>query len=120
MSYLAAVFAYVFSSAPSSTSALETEATTFFALGALLSQLRDLYVPTLDAPSSAAPTAVGLGATVARFHSLLLFLDPTVADALDRKNVDLGSFVMRWLTTVFANEVRSPRSLLRPLLGLAR
>ncbi|GAA5849793.1 hypothetical protein JCM9279_002015 [Rhodotorula babjevae] len=108
MSYLAAVFAFVFSAPPSSTSAIESEATTFFALGALLSQLRDLYVPTLDAPSSSAPTAVGLGATVARFSSLLLFLDPTVADALDRKNVDLSAFVMRWLTTVFANEFPLP------------
>ncbi|KPV76684.1 uncharacterized protein RHOBADRAFT_51690, partial [Rhodotorula graminis WP1] len=108
MSYLAAIFAFVFSASPSSTSPLEREAATFFALGGLLSQLRDLYVPSLDTPAASAPTAVGLGATVARFNSLLLFLDPTVADALDRKDVDLSAVVIRWLTTVFANEFPLP------------
>ncbi|GAA5918012.1 hypothetical protein JCM8208_004050 [Rhodotorula glutinis] len=108
MSYLAALFSFVFSANPTSTSPLESEAATFFALGALLSQLRDLYVPSLDTPATSVPTAVGLGATVARFNSLLLFLDPTVAEALDRKGVDLSAVVMRWLTTVFANEFHLP------------
>ncbi|BGP36986.1 hypothetical protein JCM10449v2_000890 [Rhodotorula kratochvilovae] len=109
MSYLAAVPFFVFSAAPSSP--LHAEAATFFVLGALLAQLRDLYVPTLDAPALSAPpaaAAVGLGATVARFNSLLLFLDPAVADALDRKGVDLSALVMRWLTTLFANEFPLP------------
>ncbi|GAA5907202.1 hypothetical protein JCM5296_004984 [Sporobolomyces johnsonii] len=118
MTYLAAVSFYVFSSP--SASALEAEASTFFALGALLSQLRDLYVPTLDGTSSprmlargaafgsglTAPT--GLGATIGRFNGLLMWLDPTVADALDRKGVEMGGVVMRWLTTLFANEFMLP------------
>lgn len=116
MSYLAAIFYYVFASSSSTNddsrpfSPLEVEATTFFALGALLSQLRDLYLPTLDNLSSPpfsapSPTATGLGATVARFNSLLLVIDPPVADALDRKKVDTSGLVMRWLTTMFATEV---------------
>jgi hypothetical protein len=116
MSYLAAIFYRVFSSPASLDDAsrppspLEIEATTFFALGALLSQLRDLYLPPLDnlspPPLSApSPTATGLGATVARFNSLLLVIDPPVADALDRKRVDMSGLVMRWLTTMFATEV---------------
>ncbi|GAA5954030.1 hypothetical protein JCM21900_005385 [Sporobolomyces salmonicolor] len=118
MTYLAAVFFYVFSSP--SASAFEAEASTFFALGALLSQLRDLYVPTLDGTSSprtlargaasgsglTAPT--GLGATIGRFNGLLMWLDPTVADAMDRKGVEMGGVVMRWLTTLFANEFMLP------------
>ncbi|BGO88621.1 hypothetical protein NBRC10512_007833 [Rhodotorula toruloides] len=119
MSYLAAIFYYVFASSSSTNddsrpfSPLEVEATTFFALGALLSQLRDLYLPTLDNLSSPpfsapSPTATGLGATVARFNSLLLVIDPPVADALDRKKVDTSGLVMRWLTTMFATEFPLP------------
>ncbi|BGP21922.1 hypothetical protein JCM10295v2_000799 [Rhodotorula toruloides] len=119
MSYLAAIFYYVFSSSASPGSGsrpctpLETEVTTFFALCALLSQLRDLYLPTLDNLSSPpysdpSPTATGLGATVARFNSLLLVIDSPVADALDRKRVDTSGLVMRWLTTMFATEFPLP------------
>ncbi|BGP29128.1 hypothetical protein JCM10296v2_000866 [Rhodotorula toruloides] len=119
MSYVAALFYRVFSSPTSLNDAslphspLEVEATTFFALGALLSQLRDLYLPTLDNLSSPplaahSPTATGLGATVARFNSLLLVIDPPVADALNRKRVDMSGLVMRWLTTMFATEFPLP------------
>jgi hypothetical protein len=124
MSYLAAIFYYAFAPALASEdptrplAPLETEATTFFALGALLSQLRDVYLPTLDNLSSPPlsalpPSATGLGATVARFNALLLAIDPPVADALDRKRVDMSGLVMRWLTTMFATAVRqySPRIL---------
>ncbi|GAA6006885.1 uncharacterized protein JCM10292_000347 [Rhodotorula paludigena] len=106
MSYLAAVLLYILSAgkAPS----LESEAQTFFAFGALLAQLRDLYVPTLDEPAAGSNGGPGLGATVARFEALLLFLDPGVADALDRKGVQLGGFVVRWLTTLFATEFPLP------------
>ncbi|GAA6040150.1 hypothetical protein JCM8097_002055 [Rhodosporidiobolus ruineniae] len=136
MSYLAAILFYVFSSAPlppspspsSDSPAAETdlhlsaEASTFFALAALLSQLRDLYTPTLDGVSSPrlAPHArlgsgsvggaggTGLGATVARFNALLLVVDPNVADALERKGVEMGGLCIRWWTTMFANEFTLP------------
>lgn len=127
MSYIAAVFVYVFAqSSPvntattgsSATSTASTpfeqaEASTFFALSALLSQLRDLFVPALDglgagddidrAPSSTNST--GLGSALSRFRALLLVIDSTAADALDRKGVDLNGLVVRWLMTLFANEV---------------
>ena len=112
MSYLAAVFAYVFAS-DSSLSSFEVESTTFFALGSLISQLQDLYVPTLDdfsqtrtrTLSNGLAAPIGLSATIARFEGLLMWLDPTVAEALDRKHIELGGIMLRWLTTLFANEV---------------
>lgn len=104
MSYLAAVFNYVFSS-DSTLSIEEVEATTFFALASLVSQLQDLYVPTHDTNIRGQSLSHGLGATIERFNGLLLWLDPTLADALDRKRVELGGVILRWLTTVFANEV---------------
>lgn len=128
MSYIAAVFFYVFaqsspvntatteSSAPSTTSTPceQAEASTFFALSALLSQLRDLFVPALDGLVGAGedndrvPTSTGLGSALGRFRALLLVIDSTAADALDRKGVDLNGLVVRWLTTLFANEVCFP------------
>jgi len=113
MSYLAAVFTYIFASDSSTVSSFETESTTFFALGSLISQLQDLYVPTLDdfsqtrtrTLSNGLAAPIGLSATIARFEGLLMWLDPTVADALDRKHIELGGFILRWLTTLFANEV---------------
>ncbi|GAA5971267.1 hypothetical protein JCM11641_008288 [Rhodosporidiobolus odoratus] len=148
MSYLAAILFFVFSSPSTASSAaapsdsdstnpeiesesdhLEPEALTFFALGALLSQLRDLYTPTLDGTSSprllpssssshhpnshnrggsASTLPTGLGATVARFNALLMVMDPRVAEALDRKGVRVEGLVMRWWTTMFANEFHLP------------
>ncbi|GAA6024729.1 hypothetical protein JCM10207_002812 [Rhodosporidiobolus poonsookiae] len=129
MSYLAAILFYIFSSAsppspslPSASASApsEAEASTFFALGALLSQLLDLYTPLLDGPSSPSPRlpharmgsasagGAGLGATVARFNALLMAMDPLVADAMDRKGVEVGGLVMRWWTTMFANEFTLP------------
>ncbi|GAA5972502.1 hypothetical protein JCM8115_003142 [Rhodotorula mucilaginosa] len=128
MSYIAAVFFYVFaqsspvntatteSSAPSTTSTPceQAEASTFFALSALLSQLRDLFVPALDGLVGAGedndrvPTSTGLGSALGRFRALLLVIDSTAADALDRKGVDLNGLVVRWLTTLFANEFPLP------------
>ncbi|BGP19832.1 hypothetical protein JCM10213v2_007963 [Rhodosporidiobolus nylandii] len=141
MSYLAAVLFYVFSSSaptslpPASSSAdspppaaaaavdpaLAAESSTFFALGALLSQLRDLYTPTLDGTSSprllpharsgsgsATTLPTGLGATVARFDALLMAMDPRVQEALERKGVRVEGLVMRWWTTMFANEFHLP------------
>lgn len=127
MSYIAAVFFYVFaqpspvnntattelSATATPTPFEEAEASTFFALSALLSQLRDLFVPALDGlgagddddrvPTST--TSTGLGSALGRFRALLLVIDSTAADALDRKGVDLNGLVVRWLTTLFANEV---------------
>lgn len=100
MSYIAAVFFFIFASDPKLTPA-QAEASTFFAFGAIISQLQDLYVPTLDQTIG----GHGLAATMERFHGLLLWLDPTLADTLERKRVDLGGLILRWLTTVFANEV---------------
>ncbi|SCV67360.1 BQ2448_6006 [Microbotryum intermedium] len=116
MNSLLAVFYWIFSSDPES-KPTDAEAVAFFALGAILSQLRDLYVPSLDgtpvASSSSsfslrgsAPT--GLGAILARFTSLLAWLDPTVAMALEHKNIDPALYVFRWLTTWFANEFQLP------------
>lgn len=123
MSYIAAVFIYVFAQAPPAPRSesppaesaadllLEAEASTFFALSALLSQLRDLFVPALDGLSpgggaAGAPTTVaGIGSASNRFRALLLAIDATAANALERKGIDLRGFVVRWLTTLFANEV---------------
>ncbi|GAA5916602.1 uncharacterized protein JCM6883_001071 [Sporobolomyces salmoneus] len=107
MSYLVAVFYYIFASDPT-LSPRQVEATTFFAFGSLVSQLRDLYVPTLDTIGRETSLTHGLGATIERFQGLLLWLDPTLADTLDRKHVDLGGVILRWLTTVFANEFMLP------------
>ncbi|POY74785.1 hypothetical protein BMF94_2058 [Rhodotorula taiwanensis] len=124
MSYVAAVFFYVFSQPRpqaeppciSGDPQLEAEASTFFALSALLAQLRDLFLPALDglAPSAdgqippVALTTSGIGSAINRFKALLLVIDSTAADALDRKGVDLSGLVVRWLTTLFANEFPLP------------
>ncbi|SCZ96538.1 BZ3500_MvSof-1268-A1-R1_Chr8-2g10277 [Microbotryum saponariae] len=116
MNSLLAVFYWIFSSDPEATP-IEAEAAAFFALGAILSQLRDLYVPSLDGtPVTSSSSSIslrgsaptGLGATLARFTSLLTWLDPTVAMALEHKNVDPTLYVFRWLTTWFANEFQLP------------
>lgn len=104
MSYLAAVFDYIFASNPALADD-QVEATTFFAMSALISQLQDLYDPTLDSNGRGAANTHGIGATFERFQGLLSWLDPVLADALDRKHVELGGVILRWLTTVFANEV---------------
>lgn len=125
MSYLAAVLFYVLSSPVSPSSSpptlLDAQSATFFALSALLSQLRDLYTPTLDGVGALSPRLTphghgrtgsagialptGLGATVVRFNALLMAMDPNVAEALERKGVELGGMAIRWWTTMFANEV---------------
>lgn len=112
MNSLVAVFLFIFSA--EGTSFLEAEAKAFFALGAILSQLRDLYVPSLDATSSprnsliGSPHPTGLGATLARFTSLLTWLDPAVADRLESKEIDPALYCFRWITTLFANEFQLP------------
>ncbi|GAA5923836.1 uncharacterized protein JCM15063_003782 [Sporobolomyces koalae] len=105
MSYLAAVFNYIFSSESPSPSPLEIEAVTFHALGAFVAQLRDLYSPTFDGIQG---DTNGLTATIERFNGLLLWLDPTLAEALDRKRIELGGIILRWSTTAFANEFALP------------
>lgn len=114
MNSLIAVFYWVFgrgqaATAPASgysasapTDPLAAEAMAFFALGAILSQLRDLYVPSLDQGNG---PGAGLGATLARFTSLLTWLDPTVAASLESRQIDPALYCFRWLTTLFANEV---------------
>lgn len=112
MNSLAAVFLYIYSSA--SVDPIVAEAQCFFSLGAILAQLRDLYVPSLDTASSprhsftGAPPSTGLGATLARFTSLLTWLDPEVAASLESKEIDPALYCFRWLTTLFANEVSCP------------
>ncbi|GAA5874119.1 hypothetical protein JCM3774_006746 [Rhodotorula dairenensis] len=128
MSYIVAVFFYVFAqsvpapaapaeelSKPSHTRLLEAEASTFFAISALLSQLRDLFVPALDGLGAnpegdvqISSHATGLGSAISRFRALLLVIDSTAADALERKGVDVTGLVVRWLTTLFANEFPLP------------
>ncbi|KAM0787010.1 hypothetical protein ACM66B_006278 [Microbotryomycetes sp. NB124-2] len=112
---LIAVLTWIFSSSSDDDDSLESEACAFFALGAILSQLRDLYVPSLDATTRHAPEDVssvapptGLGATLARYSSLLGWLDPDVAAHLQSKNVDPALYCFRWLTTLFANEFHLP------------
>ncbi|GAA6061848.1 hypothetical protein JCM10212_000765 [Sporobolomyces blumeae] len=136
MNYLAAVSFYVFSLAPStqtssppsepsattrspplargSTLSL-AESQTFFAISALLSQLQDLYVPLHDGPAAALSNlsrggggGTGLGAMLERLANLLRWLDPNVADALERKGIEVEPFGIRWLTTMFANEFMLP------------
>ncbi|GAA5989558.1 hypothetical protein JCM10908_000529 [Rhodotorula pacifica] len=127
MSYIAAVLFYIFAQPPppspgrtgetdpsKATRSLEAEASTFFALSALLSQLRDLFVPALDGVAAndgnlhASTSVTGIGSALGRFRALLLVIDSTAADALDRKGVDLSGYVVRWLTTLFANEFPLP------------
>lgn len=79
---------------------LSAEASAFFALGAVLSQLRDLYVPSFDGNTSS-----GLSATLERFATLLSWIDPTVAASLESRAIDPALYCFRWLTTLFANEV---------------
>ncbi|GAA6018600.1 hypothetical protein JCM11491_006159 [Sporobolomyces phaffii] len=107
MSYLAAVFFYVFSADPT-TPAQQVEAETFFAFGSLVSQLQDLYVPALDGNKGGRSSTNGLEATIERFKGLLLWLDPTLAASLERKHVEVGGFILRWSTTIFASEFSLP------------
>lgn len=79
----------------------QAEASAFFALGAILSQLRDLYVLSMDGNGA----GTGLGATLVRFTSLLTWLDPTVAASLESRQIEPALYCFRWLTTLFANEV---------------
>ena len=118
MNSLVAIFYYVFSTASPTTTQVEAESATFFALGALVSQLRDLYVRSLDGTLSPplslnrlfSPTQhltpTGLGATLDRFTYLLNWLDPTLGHHLtaptSKKRVDPSLFVFKWITTMFA------------------
>lgn len=124
MNSIVAVFYWIFSTSNSSnsstTSSLEAEASTFFALGAILSQIRDLFVKSLDGtviPSSPRKgstisipslTVTGLGATLSRFSSLLQWLDPNIAMSLENKQVEPSLYMIRWLTTLFANDFALP------------
>jgi hypothetical protein len=77
MNSIVAVLSWILSA--SGESPLEVEASTFFALGSMLSQLRDLYVRSLDGamspqspqPASNGGASMGLGATLSRYTSLL-------------------------------------------------
>mgnify|MGYP001562514886 CR=1 FL=1 len=82
MNSILAVFWRVFSAGGSE---LEAEAFAFFALGAVLSQLQDLFVSSLDgtvSPSPASPllgsdphvTPTGLGATLGALSGALQFV----------------------------------------------
>lgn len=125
MNSIIAVLYWIFST--NSTSPLEAEASAFFALGAILSQIRDLFVKSLDgsmiptsprsatmSPSSSQnsvilnTTPAGLGATLTRYTSLLSWLDPDVANSLAVKQVDPSLYIFRWLTTLFANDFALP------------
>ena len=118
MNSLVAIFYYVFSTASPTTTQIQAEASTFFALGAIVSQLRDLYVRSLDGTLSPplsitrpfSPTQhltpTGLGATLDRFTYLLNWLDPTLGHHLtaptSKKRVDPSLYVFKWITTMFA------------------
>ncbi|KAI5475405.1 hypothetical protein MNV49_001435 [Pseudohyphozyma bogoriensis] len=120
MSSIVGVFWWIFAAGGSEH---EAEACAFFALGAILSQLRDLYTSSLDGTISPRPSSpqiyasgspaipiapTGLGATLARFTTLLTWLDPTVSASLEHKQVDPALYVFRWLTTLFAGEFALP------------
>ncbi|KAM0751649.1 hypothetical protein T439DRAFT_215504 [Meredithblackwellia eburnea MCA 4105] len=108
MNSILAVLWWIF--AAGDTSELEAEADAFFALGALLSQVQDLYVSSLDgtvSPSPSSPrmgpasssgliTPTGLGATLSRYTGLLTWIDPGVATALENKSIDPALYVFRW------------------------
>ncbi|KAL8276809.1 hypothetical protein RQP46_010740 [Phenoliferia psychrophenolica] len=119
MNSILAVFWRVFADAHSSE--LEAEAFAFFALGAMLSQLQDLYVSSLDGTVSPSPASsprlgsepphiipTGLGATLARYTALLNWIDPTVAAALESKHLGPALYVFRWLTTIFTTTFALP------------
>lgn len=115
MNSIVAVFVYIFATGGSNS--LDAEAAAFFALGAALSQLRDLYVRSLDDTISPLPsfssttphiTPTGLGATLQRFTSLLTWLDPTLAASLHSKELDPAMYVFKWLTTLFATSFELP------------
>ena len=115
MNSIVAVFFYIFGTACSNS--LDAEASAFFAFGAILSQLRDLYVRSLDGticplPFSSATTPhitpTGSGATLQRFTSLLTWLDPTLAASLQSKELDPAMYVFKWFTTLFATSFELP------------
>lgn len=125
MNSIIAVLYWIFST--NSSSPFEAEASAFFALGAILSQIRDLFVKSLDgsmlptsprsatmSPSSSQnsiilnTTPAGLGATLTRYTSLLSWLDPDVATSLAIKQVNPSLYIFRWLTTLFANDFALP------------
>lgn len=64
--------------------------------------------PRPSSPVKATFAPTGLGATLSRFSSLLVWLDPDLAAHLDRKSVNPAFFLVRWLTTLFANEFDLP------------
>lgn len=117
MHQIVAVLVWIFSS--TNPPPLEAEAAAFFALGALLSELRNLYMPSLDGAISPLPfspqfsspnqsTPVGLGATLSRFTSLITWLDPIAAASLEKKGLDPTLYVFKWLTTLFVPEFQLP------------
>lgn len=124
MHSLLAVLFYIFSSSPSTLTEEEAEACSFFALGKVLSQLRDIFSPSLDgtiSPSSPRLTGghrsqqsiplitpTGLGATLQRFSSLLNWVDPTLSASLESKSITPQLYVFKWLTTLFSSEFSLP------------
>lgn len=130
MADLAAVMLYVFGSSNVGADPIDVEADAFWAFTALMAEVRDSFVrsldgtiSTIDDPSSpaswaaigkravAAPapsTRTGIGALLNTFAETLRWLDPRLAGHLSRQGVEPSFYAFRWLTCLCAQEFSLP------------
>jgi hypothetical protein len=78
------------------------EADSFFCFAALMSEIRDLFIRSLDGEK------FGLHGQIKALGDMLQKYDPAVAARLDELQIHTQFFAVRWLTTLLTREFELP------------
>lgn len=82
--------------------AANAEADTYWLLGILLSDFRDVFVPDLDDADT------GIQGMIGNMQELLTRHDPEVKDHLEEVGIDPSFYAIRWWTTLLSREFLLP------------
>ena len=78
------------------------EADTYFLFHAIMMEMRDVFVPDMDA------THTGIQGRISNLQNLLKTHDPEVYEHLQEYGIDASFFAIRWLTTLLSREFLLP------------
>lgn len=93
---------YVLANDHNSEWANHAEADAYFLFHAIMLEMRDVFVPDMDA------THTGIQGRIGNLQNLLKTHDPEVYEHLQEYGIDASFFAIRWLTTLLSREFLLP------------
>lgn len=93
---------YVLANDHNSEWANHAEADTYFLFHSIMMEMRDVFVPDMDA------THTGIQGRISNLQNLLKTHDPEVYEHLQEYGIDASFFAIRWLTTLLSREFLLP------------